>query len=211
MMDWWWQKVLRLCSVHTSVDEFPASITSGQIIGALIDSYVASEHQSVLSPFRLQSIIEHVSSNGIVFQNNGFGYDTCIRDYILSRQEEVYRIIQKRIKPIKVCWMSKRGLPFRLVFTLQIDNFFLINGYGHLWPSFVCSSLIGFQQTYQVQTSSKIDLLQFLVQLNETYLCISIYHLYGKVCPSVYACLQSIHLSRSLWLCFRQDGLVNKF
>ena len=56
----------------------------------------------MLSEFRLQSIIEHVSSNGIVLQNHGFEYDSCIRDYILSRQEDVYRVISKRIKPIKV-------------------------------------------------------------------------------------------------------------
>ena len=88
--------------MHETIEEFPASLINRRISGVLIDSYIASEYQNTLSQFRLQAIIEHVSSNGIVFQNHGLKYDKCIRDYILSRQGDIYRQISKRIKPIKV-------------------------------------------------------------------------------------------------------------
>jgi len=88
------------------VDEIVIGLMNKDIRGALIDSYVAAENQKKLAPFRLQNIIEHVSTNGIVFQNNGIKFASCIRDFILSRQTQVFEIILERVKPIKISGTS---------------------------------------------------------------------------------------------------------
>ena len=73
------------------------AIRENKVTAALLDVYVAAEHSKNLEVLQLQEIIEHVFSIGVVFQNNGFYFSKCIRDYVLSRQMEVFELILKRV------------------------------------------------------------------------------------------------------------------
>ena len=88
--------------VFDNVEDIITALRKEEVQGALIDSYVAAEYQDKLKNLRLQSIIEHVSSNGVVFLNNGLRYASCIRDFILSRQSELFELISKNVQPLKV-------------------------------------------------------------------------------------------------------------
>ena len=72
------------------------SVLVFQVNAALLDVYVASENTEKLSHLHLTRIIEHVFYIGVSFQNNGTRFATCVRDYVLSRQMEVSRIINGR-------------------------------------------------------------------------------------------------------------------
>lgn len=73
-----------------------------EVKGILIDTYVAAEHKDHLAGFKKQMVIEHISSYGIVFLNEGLRFDKCIRDYVFSRQNEISDIIRNRVKLLEV-------------------------------------------------------------------------------------------------------------
>ena len=94
--------ILHYNLAYTAIDEIAAALRNNDVKGALIESFVAAEYQPQLSGFRLQTIIEHVSSYGIVFQNKGTRFSKCIREYVFSRQGAIFDIISNSITPIKV-------------------------------------------------------------------------------------------------------------
>ena len=94
--------ILHYNLAYTAIDEIVVALRNNDVKGALIESFVAAEYQTQLSGFRLQTIIEHVSSYGIVFQNKGTRFSKCIREYVFSRQGAIFDIISNSITPIKV-------------------------------------------------------------------------------------------------------------
>lgn len=90
---------------HT-IDEIIKALADQRVQGALIDSYVAAGYQEELSKYHLDGIIEYVSSNGIVFTNKGLKYASCVRDYFLSRQAQVFEMIAENVEPIKMSMMN---------------------------------------------------------------------------------------------------------
>lgn len=88
--------------VFDNIDAIMEAVRTKTVAAALIDVYVAAENAEKLKTLQLQEIIEHVFMNGIVFQNDGFHFVQCIRDFVLSRQMDILELIAKRIniKPL---------------------------------------------------------------------------------------------------------------
>ena len=85
-----------------TVEEMIEAMEKQDVDASLIDSYVAAEHQEALSKFRLQEIIEHVTSNGVMFQNKGKQHEQCVKDYLLSNQDSTFQLIASYFKPLRV-------------------------------------------------------------------------------------------------------------
>ena len=88
--------------VFDNIEAIAEAIVQKKVSAALLDAYVAAEYKEKLDNLHLQTIIEHVSTNGVIFQNNGFRYVKCIRDYVLSRQTDIFDMISKRVKTLTV-------------------------------------------------------------------------------------------------------------
>lgn len=92
-----------------SVDDILTALHEESIQATLIDSYVAAEHQKKLNVFRLQDIIELVTSNGVVFQNNGIKHEECIKEYLLSRQDLIFKQISSIVRPLRTSESQSRA------------------------------------------------------------------------------------------------------
>ena len=84
------------------MDEIIIALEKEEIKGFLIDSYVESFYQDKLAKFQRQMVIEHVTSYGIVFLNDGVRYAACVRDYVFSHQSEISDLITKHVDLLQV-------------------------------------------------------------------------------------------------------------
>ena len=50
-----------------------------------------------LNVLYLQDVIEHIYFHGVSFQNNGLLYIDCIRDYVMSQQNDIIEFISRRV------------------------------------------------------------------------------------------------------------------
>ena len=78
------------------------AMKSNIINGFLLDSYIAGGNQERFQEFRLERIIEQITSSGVLFLNDGIKFAPCVRDQLSSHQGEVFEWLTKSIKPIKV-------------------------------------------------------------------------------------------------------------
>lgn len=77
--------------------------------GALVDTYVAGEEKKFNdSKLRVSKIYDYDSHYGIVFgDDTGMpltksAFQTCMRNYILEKKAEFYKIVEQNTKPLQV-------------------------------------------------------------------------------------------------------------
>lgn len=85
-----------------SVPDIVEAMDNGEIQGALIDSYIAGEYQDDLKKYILQEILEHTFVYGVVLSRDAIVLENALRENIERRQSEIYNVIARAIKPLKV-------------------------------------------------------------------------------------------------------------
>ena len=90
----------------SSVEEIVYALEEGISSGALLDSYVAGFYQSHFKKFRLNGLQEDFFSYGFVVMPSVLKYEKCFKNYLASRQNELFSIVSKNIIPLKVSSLS---------------------------------------------------------------------------------------------------------
>jgi len=106
------------------MDEIIKALERKEIKGFLIDNYVESVYQDRLVKFHRQMVIEHVTSYGVVFLNDGVRYASCIRDYVFSHQSDISDLITKSVELIQVMFLlNYKNVETRLAIPLPPSTY----------------------------------------------------------------------------------------
>ena len=81
-----------------TIRDISTALKQGDVSMALIDILVASQYQEEFKEFVLDRVIEHLSSNGVVFFPRGMKYSSCIHEYILNSQREIINNVSMILK-----------------------------------------------------------------------------------------------------------------
>lgn len=85
---------------YRSVQEIANALKFNDIDGALIEAYIAAEYQEILSGYRIQQVIDHSFTYGVVVSRHALGMVECFNNFIEIHQTSIYQIIANSIRPI---------------------------------------------------------------------------------------------------------------
>ena len=77
-------------------------VNTADLDGILIDLYTASYYSHDLHTFRIQKILEDVSTYGVVFRTRMVHIRPCFNQFILDNQRDIYMGLRDSFPPLKV-------------------------------------------------------------------------------------------------------------
>ena len=89
---------------YTNVDDILMALEDGEIHGALIDTYVITEHKESFLSDRIfvKKILDRPFGYGVVLSGSARNVELRCRDYINMKITDIFQIIQNTTKTLEV-------------------------------------------------------------------------------------------------------------
>lgn len=84
-----------------TVEEVIEALQVGNVTIALLDAMVAGSYKELLSVMTLNKVIETMTSNGVIFVNDGAKFAQCFREYIMDRQQAILELVTQNVDSVQ--------------------------------------------------------------------------------------------------------------